>query len=104
MGETLEQRATAVATAAAAARDLEPHQAELVQGVVPPPGEKTTGVIWIIAVGGLVALLAIALGGLIYLLAEEKTTDLVLTAFTALLTGLIGLFSPSPVKAGSKGG
>jgi hypothetical protein len=52
-----------------------------------------------------VALLLVALGGLIYLLSEDKTTDLLLTAFTALLTGFIGLFSPSPVKAqGNQGG
>jgi hypothetical protein len=65
---------------------------------IPPPDAATTKVVWIVAVSGLVILLVIALGGLIYLLSEDKTTDLVLTAFTALLTGFIGLFSPSPVK------
>jgi hypothetical protein len=99
MADTVTERAQAFAQAAGAAKDLDSHQAEALAGVVPTPDVSTTKFVWIVAVSGLVALLVIALGGLIYLLAEEKTTDLVLTAFTALLTGLIGLFSPSPVKS-----
>jgi hypothetical protein len=52
----------------------------------------------------LITLLVIALAGLIYLLAEKKSTDVVLTAFSALLTGLIGLFSPTPLKSGQGSG
>lgn len=101
MAETASERAAAVAEAANAVKGLEPHQAELVQGVVPAPDPETTKIVWIVAVSGLVLLLLIALGGLIYLLADDKTTDVALTAFTALLTGFLGLFSPSP--AGGKG-
>jgi len=55
-------------------------------------------------VTGLLVLLAIALGGLIYLPIDGKEPDLALTAFSALLTGLIGLFAPSPARAGGGAG
>jgi hypothetical protein len=41
-----------------------------------------------------------SLVGLVLLLAMGKSPDLVLTAFTASLTGLLGLFVKSPVAGG----
>lgn len=103
MAESVTERAAAVKSVVEAAKDLEPGaQAAAVRAVVPAPDAGTTKVLWIILVSGMIGLLVIALGGLIYLLADSKTSDVALTAFTALLTGLVGLFAPSPVK--SEGG
>ena len=69
------------------------------RAVVPPPSGAEVGKLWMALVIGLLVLLAISLGGVIYLLAdgdEETSSDVALTAFTALLTGLVGLFAPSP--------
>jgi hypothetical protein len=80
-------------------------QVEAVKGVIEGPDVSTTNRLWRILVTGLLTLIGIALVGLIYLLAEEKTSDVALTAFTALLTGLVGLFAPSPTaKSGDGGG
>ena len=102
MAETAADRAEAVQTMQEAVKELDPAaQVAAVEAVVPAPDAQTTKTLWIILVGGLVAALILALVGLIYLGKEEiDGSDVALTAFTALLTGLIGLFSPSPVKAG----
>ena len=50
-------------------------------------------------VPGLIVLTGLALVGLFYLIADgsdNTSPDLLLTAFTALLTGLLGLFIRSP--------
>lgn len=50
---------------------------------------------------GLVVLLVISLGGVIWSVIDgnDKTSpDVIVTLFTAVLTGLIGLFVKSPVK------
>jgi|GEM_PF-6314754 len=67
------------------------------------PGAATTDDLWRYLVIGLLTLLLIALIGLIGLLAFGRTVEVVLTAFTALLTGTVGLFVPSPT-AGNSGG
>jgi hypothetical protein len=98
MAETSADRAAAVQTIAPVVQSLDtPAQVAAMNAVIPGPGEKTVGILWLILVGGLVGLAGVALVGLIVLLATGNGTDVVLTAFTALLTGLIGLFSPSPV-------
>jgi hypothetical protein len=105
MAESAIDRAEAMKTVSVAAKDLDPAaQVLAVQAVVPPPDSGTTKTLWIILVSGLIGLLVIALGGLIYLLADSKSPDVALTAFTAVLTGLVGLFSPSPVKSGGSSG
>lgn len=105
MAESAEERAKAVSTASEGVKELDAAaQQAAIEAVVPPPDVKTAGTLWIIAVGGLIALLAIALLGLLYLLADDKEPDLALTAFSALLTGFLGLFIPSPVKKGDGGG
>lgn len=62
------------------------------------PDLQTARTLWIILVSGMIGLLAISLGGLIYALADDKSTHVVLTAFTTLFAGLVGLFLPSPVR------
>lgn len=62
------------------------------------PDAPTTNRLWSIIVIGLVSLLGIALIGLITLLGLGKGVDPIVTAFTALLTGTVGLFVPSPVS------
>jgi hypothetical protein len=97
-----EKTAQQYTAAVAATKDLDPAaQESALAGFFATPGEKTSGVVSIIVVGGLVFAVLLALGGLIYLLAEGKETDVVLTAFTAILAGLLGLFSPSPAKGKS---
>jgi hypothetical protein len=43
-----------------------------------------------------ISLMATALIGIIILLARGATVDVLVTAFTALLTGTLGLFAPQP--------
>jgi hypothetical protein len=104
MAESAAQRADAVKTASEATRGLDAAaQVAAVEGVVPPPDATTAGVIWRMAVGGILVLLAIALLGMLYLLADDKKPDLALTAFSALLTGFLAWFAPSPVKKAGDG-
>lgn len=99
MGETAAQRADAVKTATEAIQGMDAAaQVAAVEGVVPPPDAATAGVIWRMAVGGILVLLAIALLGMLFLLADDKEPDLALTAFSALLTGFLAWFAPSPVR------
>ena len=72
-------------------------QTKAIDAVIQPPGEQTANLLWKILIAGLVALAAIALLGVILLPALDKSADPAVTAFTALLTGLIGFFAPSPV-------
>jgi len=103
MGETAADRASALQTVTESAKELDgAAQLAAVRAVVPTPDAETTKTLWIILVGGLVVALLVALLGLIYLLAEEDTSDVALTAFTAILTGLIGLFAPSPTNNSEK--
>ncbi|MFD3400078.1 hypothetical protein ACFWUU_05365 [Kribbella sp. NPDC058693] len=84
-GESTEVKAAVGAAAAKAA--------------IPPPEGAGVGTLWTILVAGLVFGLVIALGGLIYTIADgnpDTSPDLLVTAFTAILTGLIGLFVKSP--------
>jgi len=49
-------------------------------------------------VGGLLVLLGICVLGIIGLTLDDKDSQIILTAFSALLTGLLGFFIPSPLK------
>ena len=71
------------------------------EALVPPPGQATANSLWTILVIGLLVLLAISLGGLLYMVGDGKEStspDLIVTAFTALLTGLLGFFIKSPTQ------
>jgi hypothetical protein len=107
-------------TAAAITQVLQDNQGEepdvkeaLVTAVAtegPPiaPPTDTTGLWWALVIGLLVLLFA-TLGGVLYAIldANNKTSaDKVLIMFTPLLTGLLGLFAPSPreVSGGGQSG
>jgi hypothetical protein len=100
--------AEAIAGAAEAAKGLDAAaQRELVSAAATAalvPSQTTINDIWRYLVVGLVGVLFIALVGLVVLFAVGKTPDSVLTAFSATLTGLLGLFAPSPVRNGGGGG
>nr|BFE51021.1 hypothetical protein GCM10017745_44480 [Saccharothrix mutabilis subsp. capreolus] len=51
----------------------------------------------------LAAVLILALIGLIWVRPADGENETIVTVFTATLTGLVGLFTPSPV-AGREGG
>jgi hypothetical protein len=97
------QRAEAVTAAAAGVKDLDAAaQVAAVTAVIGPPGEQATIRLWTLLVAGLLVLLVIALGGLIYLVADSiDGSDVVLTVFTSVLTGLLGLFAPNPANSGT---
>lgn len=89
---------------AAAALDRSAQSAAIAAAAgIGSPGPMTTDRLWTIVVIGLLSLLATSLVGLIVLLALGKTVDVVVTAFTALLTGTVGLFVPSPASNKSSG-
>jgi hypothetical protein len=58
-----------------------------------------TNFLWQVVVLALAAIAGLSLVGLVVLIAIGKTPDLVLTAFTASVTGLLGLFVQSPVTS-----
>lgn len=67
------------------------------------PDSATTNDLWRYIVLGLLALLGVALIGLLALLGLSKDASLALTAFTAILTGTVGLFVPSPAGGNGSG-
>lgn len=69
---------------------------------IPPPTPESAAQLWKIVVIGLVVLLAVALGGIIKTVADGKTStspDVIVTVFSSVLTGLIGLFVKSPTQS-----
>lgn len=64
------------------------------------PTQTTTDLLWKVLVFALAIIAGLSLLGLVVLIALGKTPSLVLTAFTASVTGLVGLFVPAPGKAG----
>jgi hypothetical protein len=100
--DTATQNANAVGDVAPKIENLEPAaQLAAVSSVIKAPDAGTTSALWLILISGLVAVMLIALGGLIYLIAEEiDGSDVILTVFSSVLTGLIGLFSPRPGNPG----
>jgi hypothetical protein len=86
-GEALEQSGDSVTVDREALNTL--------NSIVKGPTQGTADDIWKWLVVGLLTLSGISLIGMLYLLADGNTStspDLALTAFTASLTGLLGLF------------
>ena len=74
---------------------------EAALAAIKDPDAKTSNDLWRYLVVGLIVLILIVLSGVIYLLADgdtESSPDIALTAFTALLTGLLGLFVKAPTE------
>jgi di/tricarboxylate transporter len=77
-------------------------QAEALEEVMlAAPTQGTTDWLWKVCVVGLVAALVLSLCGLIVLAALDKSSDVLVTAFTSIVTGLLGLFIPSPAEGSS---
>lgn len=102
--ESMTERAAAVQSVrVATAGASEAVQLAAMEALIPPPGRATANRLWRDLVRGLVVLVGVALAGLIYVVADGKPAtgpDTIVTAFTALLTGLLGLFVKSPVQKG----
>jgi len=95
---TTEERAEALQSLAPSLAALDADaQKEAIKAAINGPDAPTTNLLWKILIPGLLGLVAIALLGVIFLLAFDKSADPAVTAFTALLTGLIGFFAPSPI-------
>jgi hypothetical protein len=98
---TAEERVTHVQAAMAATEGASSEvQAAAIEAVVPPPSGQSVNDLWMLLVRGLLLLLLISVCGVIFLLVDGKDPDLVVTVFTALLTGMLGLFAPSPSTIG----
>jgi len=63
-----------------------------------PPGRSVTDIVWVVLVGGLVVLLILALLGLTHVIGHGVSDDKVVTIFTTVLAGLLGLFVKSPAQ------
>ena len=65
------------------------------------PDAKTSSWLWKVLVVGLVTALILSLGGVLVAVldgSDQTDPDLILTLFTAVLTGLIGLFVRTPTR------
>jgi hypothetical protein len=72
---------------------------EALRSLVSGPSQDTSNELWRWLVPGLMLLVLVSLVGLLWLIAdgnEATSPELALTAFTALLTGLLGLFIRAP--------
>jgi hypothetical protein len=69
-----------------------------------PPPERVIGLWWALVVGLLILLFVTLIGLLWTILDSDNATsaDKVLIVFTPLLTGLLGLFAPSPRQTSSE--
>lgn len=104
--QPLAERADAVTkTLDAAHGESEPVKRAAVAAVavaaapIPSPSPKEVGGLWWAIVLGLLALLFVTLVGLLWTVLDGDSgtsADKVLIVFTPLLTGLLGLFTPSP--------
>jgi HEAT repeats len=101
------QRATAVQEALEATKSQDTAVKIAAVEAIGAPGTSTTDLIWVIVVVGLLIILGGALWGTIDLLTDNRATkspDKLITIFTTVFAGLIGLFAPSPLanRGGSR--
>lgn len=115
MAETSAQRAASVKEVVAATANEDPAvKAAALEAITPPiqpPSRTTTDVVWLILVSGLVLLLILALLALAHVIGSGVSDDKVVTIFTTVLAGLLGLFvkspaerNPAPAGGGGAGG
>jgi hypothetical protein len=79
--------------------DTVPIDREALRSLISGPTQATSNDLWRWLVPGLLLLVMVSLVGLLWLIAdgnELTSPELALTAFTALLTGLLGLFIRAP--------
>jgi hypothetical protein len=65
-------------------------------GPVPNPSHSAADILWIILVSGLVVILVLTILGLTHVIGNNVTDDKIVTIFTTVLAGLLGLFVKSP--------
>jgi hypothetical protein len=105
MAQSMQQKVEDARSIAGAVSDLAPDaQAAIIQAAIPTPTGEAINRLWMTLVQGLLLALLVALGGLLYLLIDDKSADVAVTVFTALLTGLLGLFAPSPTSSSGQSG
>jgi hypothetical protein len=102
MAETAAERAEAVQTVLTATTGDDPTvRAAALNSLIPVPDQTAANDLWKYLVIGLLALILIALLGLLFMIGDgdaDTSPDLVVTAFSSLLTGLLGLFIKSPTS------
>ncbi|HET9901948.1 MAG TPA: hypothetical protein VFR46_12940 [Actinomycetes bacterium] len=72
-----------------------------IAATIPAPGRNTAAILWTLLVAGLVGTVLLSLAGIIWAVADGQETtspDVIVTVFTAALTGLIGLFVRTPAS------
>jgi hypothetical protein len=77
-------------------------QAAAVRAAIPPPTGGDVNWLWKALVTGLILLLVLSLIGVMWAVIDgddDTSPDTIVTLFTAVLTGLIGLFVKSPVQS-----
>jgi hypothetical protein len=77
-------------------------QAAAVRAAIPPPSGHDASWLWKALVLGLLVILVIATIGVISVVADgdkDTNADVLVTIFTSVLTGLIGLFVKSPTQS-----
>ncbi|HEY2334628.1 MAG TPA: hypothetical protein VGH58_06450 [Solirubrobacterales bacterium] len=96
---TTSEQAAALSQMAPAVKELHPDaQVKAVEGLIGKPDSATTNLLWTILVPGLVVLVGVSIVAVVVLLLDGKSADQAVTAFSALLAGLLGLFTPSPAS------
>jgi len=66
--------------------------------LVPTPGRTAADVVWVLLVGGLIVILVLAILGLTHVLGHTVSDDKLVTVFTTVLAGLLGLFARAPSR------
>jgi hypothetical protein len=103
MSETAAGRAEAVkGLLAAASNESDVVKEAALKAVIPPPQETDVSFLWRALVLGLLGLTLVSVVGVLgAVLDGNGNTDAktALLVFTPLVTGLLGLFAPSPTKA-----
>ena len=96
MTETATQRAEAMIRTMEATAGSDDLQARAMAFLVGGPTQGTSDALWKIVVKGLMFVLVLGVVGLAVMIGLGKNSDALLTVITATLTGLVGLFVPSP--------
>jgi hypothetical protein len=102
MSATADARHTLIASALTdtQGKSVAEQAAAVDAALVPLPTQDVANTLWTVVIGALAIIAIGALAGIIGLILAGKSADLVLTAFTASVTGLLGLFVQSPVQSG----
>jgi hypothetical protein len=96
MAESSAERAASVEQVMTATANETPAVKEAALQVLPPPSPSATDVVWIVLVSGLVVILILALLGLTHVIGTSVSDDKLVTIFTTVLAGLLGMFVKSP--------